>query len=153
MEPMSIIVGALVAGAAGAGKDVASQAVKDAYAGLKGLVVRKFGSKTEVGSALKLLEKKPDAEDRKETLRVELEEAGAAQDGKVLELARFLMEVLKEQGASGSHFETRNQGDGAIAQGSGAQATGKGGVIIDGDVKGHIVTGSGNVVGGGGQDQ
>lgn len=134
MEPMSIIVGALVAGATAAGKGVASQVVKDLYAGLKGLVVRKFGSKTEVESALKLLEKKPDAGDRRETLRVELEEADAARDSEVLALARSLMDLLKEQG-------------------TGAQAVGKRGVIVGGDVKGNIVTGNGNVVGSSGRDR
>ena len=39
MEPISMIVGALVAGATAALKDTASQAVKDSYQGLKAMVM------------------------------------------------------------------------------------------------------------------
>jgi len=39
MDPISAIVGALVAGASAAATDVASKAVKDAYDGLKALIL------------------------------------------------------------------------------------------------------------------
>ena len=42
MEPISLIIAALVAGATAATKDTAGQAVKDAYEGLKTLIKRKF---------------------------------------------------------------------------------------------------------------
>ena len=38
MDPISLIITALVAGAAAASKDIAGQAVKDAYKGLKDLI-------------------------------------------------------------------------------------------------------------------
>lgn len=56
------IVAALAAGALAAGSEVAGQAVKDAYAGLKDLVVRKLGGKGEVEAAVRLLEQKPESE-------------------------------------------------------------------------------------------
>ena len=43
MDPISLIVAALAAGASAAVKDTAGQAVKDAYSGLKALVKRKLG--------------------------------------------------------------------------------------------------------------
>jgi len=44
MEPiLTSIVAALVAGATAKAKDVASQAISDAYEGLKGIIVNKLG--------------------------------------------------------------------------------------------------------------
>ena len=43
MEPISLILAALAAGAAAAAKDTAGTAVKDAYEGLKALIKKKFG--------------------------------------------------------------------------------------------------------------
>jgi hypothetical protein len=40
MDPITVIVTALIAGAAAAAKDVSVQAVKDAYNGLKTVVVK-----------------------------------------------------------------------------------------------------------------
>src|SRR2546421_1289448 len=42
MDPISIIVAALVTGAAAALKPTTEQVIKDAYAGMKGLVQRKY---------------------------------------------------------------------------------------------------------------
>jgi len=44
MEPISLIVTALVAGAVAAAKDTAEQGVKDTYQGLKTLIKRKFAN-------------------------------------------------------------------------------------------------------------
>ena len=81
MDPISIIVGALVTGATAAGKEVAVQAVKDAYEGLKGMIVEKFGSKAEVKDALQKVEKVPESEARKAFLKEELERAGRSGQG------------------------------------------------------------------------
>jgi hypothetical protein len=61
MEPITLIVGALSAGAAAAAQDTASQAIKDAYAGLKALIQRRFAEKKkpEGEMALKKYEEKP----------------------------------------------------------------------------------------------
>ena len=45
MEPVTLIVGALAAGAAAAAKETASQAVKDTYGGLKNLIQKWFSEK------------------------------------------------------------------------------------------------------------
>src|ERR1700722_6846176 len=42
MDPVTLIVAALVAGAAAGLKDTASSAIKDAYNGLRGLVLRRL---------------------------------------------------------------------------------------------------------------
>ena len=99
MEPISIIVGALVTGATAAGKEVAVQAVKDAYEGLKGMIAEKFGSKAEVKDALQKVEKVPESEARKAFLKEELERAvKRTRMGKCFGLAKSFLELLKDQG-------------------------------------------------------
>ena len=58
MDPVSLIVGALLAGL----KDVGSMAVKDAYTGLKSLIVKRLQAqgKPEGELAVKKFEKKPE---------------------------------------------------------------------------------------------
>jgi hypothetical protein len=139
MEPITIIVTAVVAGAAVAAKDVAAQAVKDGYAALKALIVRRFGEKADVAGAIEGVEKKPDSKGRQETLKEELEAAGAGQDAELVRLAQTLLDLLKEQGlTTGPSYRTELHGSGAIAQGTGAVAAGAGGVAVGGSVQGGI---------------
>ena len=146
MEPVSMIVAAIVAGAVTATKDVAAQAVKDGYEGLKALIVRKFGEDSDVADAVNGMEKKPDSKGRQETLKEELEAAQAGQDAEVVKKAQTLLDLLKEYEPS---YYAELRGSGAIAQGEGAVAAGKRGVAVGGDVTGStIVTGDSNVVGG-----
>ncbi|GAB4535026.1 MAG: hypothetical protein Kow0063_18800 [Anaerolineae bacterium] len=150
MEPVSMIVAALAAGAIAATKDVAAQAVKDGYQGLKSLVVGRFGAKADVAGALEGVEKNPGSEARKAVLKEELENAQAGQDAEVVRQARVLLDLLEAHGL-GASYHASVHGPGAIAQGPGAVAAGERGVAIGGDVKGGtIVTGDRNVVGGGG---
>jgi len=149
MDPQTVIISALTAGAAASAKEVVAQAVKDGYAGLKALVVRKFGQKGDVEAALEGVEKKPDSEARQAVLREELEVAGVAQDAEVVRQAQALLGLLKQHGlVTGPSYQATLSGSGAIAQGPGAVAAGERGVAVGGDVQGGvIVTGEGNVIG------
>lgn len=90
MEPVSIIVAALVAGAAAAFKDTAAQAIKDAYAGFKALVQRKYG-----GVSVDALERKPDSEAKQLSVREDLTDAGAGADQELLDRAKALLDAVK----------------------------------------------------------
>ncbi len=59
MEPVSLITGALLAGL----KDVGTQAVKDAYSGLKTLIINRFKAKEKPAGevAINKFEEKPEA--------------------------------------------------------------------------------------------
>jgi hypothetical protein len=149
MDPITIITSALIAGAAASVKGVVAQAVKDGYAGLKALVVRKFGKETDVEDALEGVEKKPDSEARQAVLKEELEVAGVGQDAEVIQQAQALLDLLKQHAAATSTtYKAALKGSGAIAQGESAAAAGAGGVAVGGSVTGStIITGDGNVVG------
>jgi len=140
MDPITIIVTAVAAGAAVAAKDVAAQAVKDGYAALKTLIVRKFGEQADVAAAVEQVEKKPDSKPRQGVLKEELETAGAGQDAEVVRQAQALLDLLKGHGqALGVTYQAELRGSGAIAQGPGAVAAGARGVAVGGDVKGGVI--------------
>jgi hypothetical protein len=91
-------VAALSAGfGRGAGR-VGENVLVDTYQGLKEILKRKFGDDSEVVEVVDKLEKKPDSEGRKGTLKEELEDAGVDQDPDVCRVAQELLEQLKAPG-------------------------------------------------------
>lgn len=140
MDPLSMIVAALAAGAAEAVKPAAAQAVKDAYAGLKAFLARKLGgapNAEDASAALRQVEKKPDDAARQAILKDELAASGVAGDS---ELARLAQAVLTLAGQGGPRISASVQGGGAIAQGPRAMAAG--GVVVGGGNSGSINTGT-----------
>jgi hypothetical protein len=93
MEPvLTTVVTALVAGAAAKAKDVASEAVADAYAGLKAVVVRKLG---KVG-AVQSVEDDPDSEPARAALAEALAKREVAGDRQLEILAGRIVQALAE---------------------------------------------------------
>jgi len=99
MEPLSLIVAALAAGAAAAAKDTASAAIKDAYQGLKGLVQRKVAGSPAAAVVLEEHAKDPDTYDA--PLKKTLIAAAADQDAAILQAARELLERTGAPSAPG----------------------------------------------------
>ncbi len=100
MDILTPIVTAISAGAAASLKDTTTQAVKDAYAGIKALIQKKFGSKVSIDA----FEQKPTSEAKKAALKEELEDAGAHNDSELFEALQKLVTLIKEkepQGATG----------------------------------------------------
>jgi disulfide oxidoreductase YuzD len=106
MEPISVILAALAAGAVAAAKDTAGTAVKDAYEGLKALIKKKFAEKgkTDDSDIVDKHEKKPDSEGVKTLLKEELLEAKIDRDAEVIKTAEELLKQLKpEEFAAGKY--------------------------------------------------
>jgi hypothetical protein len=95
MDPISAIVGALIAGASAAAKDVASKAVSDAYNGLKNLIATRFKRK----AAIEMVEEAPESPAAREALSGALKEVKADHDPEVARLAEALARALKDLGA------------------------------------------------------
>jgi hypothetical protein len=91
MDPIAIIVAALVAGAAAGLKPTVEKAVQDTYAGLKAFIQRKYGDVD-----LDTLEKKPDSEAKRASVAEDLAAAGADRDDELLQRAKALLDALKQ---------------------------------------------------------
>ncbi len=97
MDPVSAIVAALAAGATAALKDSATDAIKSAYDGLKGLVRARFAAVN-----VEPHEARPDSEPRRAMVAEDLAEAGAAEDAELLAAAKALLDHIAAQGAEGA---------------------------------------------------
>jgi hypothetical protein len=95
MEPIAIILTALVAGATAAAKDTAGTAVKDAYNGLKHLLKKKFE-----GDALAqaVVDAKPEDIDKAEgLLKTKITEFSVEKDTEILRAAKTLIDTLNSE--------------------------------------------------------
>ena len=91
MDPITVILTALVTGAA----KVAGDAIPDAYQGLKALIQKKFAGKPDAEMALAKHEEKPKVWE--EPLKEALVESGVDQDQEILKAAQALLDKTKEQ--------------------------------------------------------
>jgi hypothetical protein len=91
MEPVTLLLTALAMGAKAALKDTASLAVKDAYDGLKALIVRKFGNK----ASLESLAQRPESKAKQAAAEEDLVDAGAAADAEVMAKAREVVSAVE----------------------------------------------------------
>ncbi|MFI6290222.1 hypothetical protein ACIBEJ_01480 [Nonomuraea sp. NPDC050790] len=105
MDPVTLVVTALAAGAALGLKDTASVAVKDAYEALKGLARRRLGERPDGELALDRHERAPDT--WRAPLLAELAAAGAEGDGELVAAARALLELAGEDGARAYAVDAR----------------------------------------------
>lgn len=121
MEPTSLILAALAAGAAAAAKDTTSQAIRDAYAGLKSLVQKRFANKPEAEMALTQHEKKPEV--WQEPLKDALAETGANQDEEIIRQAQQVMKLVNPQQASQGKYNIQIGKGKGIVIGDNAQVT------------------------------
>lgn len=92
MDPVSMIVAAVVAGAASGFGDTASQAVKDAYAALKARL-----SDRDDPVDVTPVERVPDSQAKQDSLAEDLAAAGAGEDGSVLDAAQDVIAAVARE--------------------------------------------------------
>src|SRR5512146_314747 len=102
MDPVTLIVTALAAGAASAVQDGAAQAVKAAYARLKALVKRRFAARPKGELVLAEHEAAPQA--WQAPLAAELSAAGAEGDAGLVAAAQALMSLVDEAGSRSGKY-------------------------------------------------
>lgn len=86
MDPVSIIVTALVLGAANGLKDVAEAAIQDSYAAIKTVIQSRYST-----IDVEVIEKDPESESRQAVLEEELNKTKAGEDTQLLEKSRELI--------------------------------------------------------------
>ncbi|BBD65424.1 hypothetical protein NIES4072_09010 [Nostoc commune NIES-4072] len=113
MEPVSIIITALGAGAIAATKDTAGTAVKDAYQGLKTLIKKRFADqgKEDDSNIVDKHEKKLDSEAVKALLKEELVNLGVDKDAEIIKLAQELLKQEKPEESAAGKYNTVFQGE------------------------------------------
>ena len=73
------------------------------------MLKKKFGAESDLIDAIEKLEKSPDRDDRKATLKTEIEIAKVNNDSEILQLAQDLIDKLKEQpGGQAAIDQTQN---------------------------------------------
>jgi hypothetical protein len=102
MDPVTLIVTALAAGAASALQDGASAAVKDAYARLKALVTKRFADRPK--GELVLAEHQAAPQTWEKLLAAELSAAGAESDAGLVAAAQALMSLVDEAGSRSGKY-------------------------------------------------
>jgi len=135
MDPVTLIVAALVAGAAAGLKDSASSAVKDAYNGLKGLARRRLAGRP--GGELVLARHEQDPQVWYKPLVQELTEAGADVDPALVTAAQALMQLLDAAGSAAGRYQV-TASDHATAAGRDVNITASAGGTAAGVIHGNV---------------
>jgi hypothetical protein len=102
VEAVSLIVGALAAGASRGLQETASAAVKDSYTRLRDLVTSRFSGHRQAETALEGYAEDP--ETWQKPLEKSLQLTGVAADPSVLEAARSFMSLLDAEDVAGGRF-------------------------------------------------
>ena len=109
MDPVSLVVAALVAGAAAGVKDTAGAVITDLYASLKALIRRRFGDDPAAGGELTEVERGADPA----ALRRRLEITGV--DEELANRAAELLRQLDPEGAQAGKYRVEvSGGQGAV---------------------------------------
>jgi hypothetical protein len=108
LEPVSLVIGALAAGAANGVGDTASTVVKDAYAALKSAIAARLGRKPAAEAELARHARDPDTYE--ESLRRHLLDARVADDRRIVELAQTLLRLTDETGFMAGKYEVNLPG-------------------------------------------
>ncbi len=102
MDPVTLIVAALAAGASAGVTDAVSQAVKDAYAGLKALVLRRV--KDQPAGEVAVVEHEKDPDTWSAPLTKTLTTAGADRDPELITAAERLLQLADPAGANAGNY-------------------------------------------------
>lgn len=121
MEPISLILVALAAGAStgaiDALKDSAKDAAKAAYAKLRGLARKRVAGQPDGELALDRYEAAPKKWEG--VLTDELTAAGAASDAELVDAAKALMELIDQAGAKSGKYNVTIQNSKGVQVGDG----------------------------------
>jgi hypothetical protein len=135
MDPVSLILTALAAGAAVGLKGAASSAVTDAYNGLRALVRRKLAGRSD--GELVLARHEQDPQVWEQPLAVELTASGAAGDRDLVAAAQALMQLVDAVGSAAGKYQVVAS-DHSVAAGRDMNITASGGGTAAGVFHGNV---------------
>ena len=130
---MDPITTAIVAALPALATELVSSSVKDAYSGLKAVIVRKFGSTSAVAKSVNDLEANPKSKGQAMVLSEHVVEAKAEADADIMKAVSTLIEALKNDKTSGtSNVHIQAKVTGGVAGVVGAQTVSVGSMNIGG---------------------
>jgi hypothetical protein len=104
MDPISLVVAALVAGLTAGVTDTAKTAINDMYQAFTARLLPKVEGKEDAQSALVALEKKPDSEGRQLALKEELANLQVEKDTELIRLAQTFLEQADQKGMQAGKY-------------------------------------------------
>jgi hypothetical protein len=115
MDPVSLVLAALVAGLTSGVTDTAKATVKDLYQAFKARLMPKVEADENARSAITALEKKPDSEGRQLAVKEELANLEVGKDSELVRLAQILLEQIDQKGAlAGKYVITIQNSQGTV---------------------------------------
>lgn len=99
---MDPITTAIVAALPALATEMVSSTIKDAYAGLKALIVRRFGAASAVAKSVNDLEANPKSKGQAMVLSEHVVEAKVEADADIMKAVNALVEALKSDKTSGT---------------------------------------------------
>ena len=104
MDPVTLILAALAAGAATGVGDAAAQSIQDGYAALRTLLSRRFAGNSRAETTLS--EHEADPETYEKPLAKQLKETGADHDGEILATAEAVVKAADQAGMKTKYHVT-----------------------------------------------
>ena len=144
MEPITILVGALVAGAAAGVTKVAGSALPDLYQGLKSLILDRHREKAPaIESAIQVLEADPADQAARNSVESQVLKAEIMTDQEIIDEAKRLLAVAEEEGAieraeGGKMIQITNTGSGVVVVGDRNVVASHGSIAIGGNIGGNV---------------
>jgi hypothetical protein len=102
VDPVTLIVGALAAGAIKGAGETATTAVKDAYSALRTAIATRFAER-QVSTGV-LVEHEEDPDTYEKPLAKKIQQTGVAEDPRIVELAQTLMRLMDQDGARAGKY-------------------------------------------------
>jgi hypothetical protein len=120
VEPISLLIAALAAGAAAGFSDVAKESVVSAYQRLRGAVQARLAGRAEGPLILERFEQAPETWEH--PLRAELTAAGAVDDEALVAMARQVLAGIEKGNGPGPKYQTDFHGQvGGVVVGDAAR--------------------------------
>ena len=123
MDPVTLIVSALLGGLTAGLTDTATAATKDLYNALKSRLMKKAEKNEDARDAIAKVEKQPDSKARQELLKEELGKLELDKDDELLKIAQSLLDALKESSGNSGKYDVNIQNSQGIVVGDDANVT------------------------------
>ena len=123
MDPVTLVVSALLGGLTAGLTDTAKAATKDMYDALKSRLMKKAEKNEDAQDAIAKIEKQPESKARQELLKEELGKLSLDADEELLKLAQSLLNVLKESSDKAGKYNVDVQNSQGIVVGDNSNVT------------------------------